>query len=130
MYELQTLLCDLGGGHSSRMQGNGFQVSQLSQLNCVPRFRDLLPDVRKEALQESAGFGLLLVFCLINTLALPPAPIRLGRDGLDFFVPPPRRCCGIDSSSCLDFRIVALPTSANVFVGRTLIQTNQYHSVS
>ena len=48
----------------------------------------------------------------------PLAPIGLGRDGPDFFVAPPRRCYGIDSSSCLDFRTVALPTTDNVFMGQ------------
>ena len=48
----------------------------------------------------------------------PLAPQGLGRDGPDFIVASPRRCYSIDSSSRLDLRTVALPTSANVFMGQ------------
>jgi hypothetical protein len=46
----------------------------------------------------------------------PFAAFGLGRDGPDLVVVPPRRYYGIDSSSRLDLRAVALPTSANVFM--------------
>ena len=45
----------------------------------------------------------------------PFAPFGLGRDSPDLCVIP-RRYYGIDSSSRLDFRAVALPTSVNVFM--------------
>jgi hypothetical protein len=46
----------------------------------------------------------------------PFSPGGLGRDGPDLCVVPPRRYDGIDSSSRLDLRAVALPTSVNVFM--------------
>ena len=46
----------------------------------------------------------------------PFAPFGLGRDGPDLCVVPPRRYYGIDSSSRLDLRAVALPTSVKEFM--------------
>jgi hypothetical protein len=46
----------------------------------------------------------------------PFSPFGLGRDGPDLVVVPPRRYDGIDSSSRLDLRAVALPISMNVFM--------------
>ena len=41
------------------------------------------------------------------------------RDEHHFFVTPPRRCPGIDSSSRLDLASVALPTNITVFMERS-----------
>jgi hypothetical protein len=46
----------------------------------------------------------------------PFSPGGLGPDGPDLCVVPPRRYYGIASSSRLDLKAVALPTSVNVFM--------------